>query len=724
MKIVELSSGWSLRRVGTKRSYAAQVPGSISLDLSATEEVAQWRAREWVYECVVMGAELPPYDQALLCFDGLNGAATVSINGTTLGGSTNLFERHSFDVTAHLKAGKNTLCVNFTAPSEGGERVGIADRVRMKLFRGARISRLKIEQCHAAAGISLSVAVDAQRFDDVAYNVTVRLYYHDVLQSEARQVLRAERMVLELPVKNAQLWWPVGMGEQPLYEVVVEIGRGKSYVTQLKRRVGLRHLTVDEAMGGNPTLLINGQPLFLKGATWIPRDVVPARQTRVEYAKPIQQAAAINLNCLRVWGGGAYEQSAFYELCDEYGLCVWHDFMLDASHAAKPTAAELETFRREAVGVVARLHHHAAMLLWGGGAVAEVNAAYQEVARAAVRECGAGAHFLSARAHQPLSLGKVGACGLAPGLPEPNVMGLLLGDAERNLSHWECERYVSAATAKQIYDNFIDNFLLPAEFGGILWLSQIQQGVATLESYRESRFGDANSGGLVGWKLIDRKPQSSASLMDFEGRWKAVAHILRRYMAPLSVCAVQRGERATIFVTNEKVGITFRGVLQWGIYKTDGNKLEVGECELSVAAGKSLEAAEVSVAAAIAEHGAQNVVLCATVLDRHGYAQASDMLIFCKWKALNSFPPRLRVEIRMQDNGNFTLTVSSRAPAFWVWLAIDGSRAQYDNNFFCLEPERPLRLRVMPSERLKLAEVRERLRISSLRDTWQVRRGH
>ncbi len=121
------------------------------------------------------------------------------------------------------------------------------------------------------------------------------------------------------------------MGAQPLYELQIELLDANDAVLDCwTRRVGLRTLRLDrhaDAWGESFQFVVNGMPFFAKGANWIPVDAVLGRRTPADYRRLVADAAAANMNMLRVWGGGIYEDDIFYDLCDEFGICVWQDFM-------------------------------------------------------------------------------------------------------------------------------------------------------------------------------------------------------------------------------------------------------------------------------------------------------------------------------------------------------------------------------------------------------------
>jgi beta-mannosidase len=178
-----------------------------------------------------------------------------------------------------------------------------------------------------------------------------------------------ETVALRVELDAPRLWWPRGLGAQPLYDVRVQLrdpnGR---VVTEHETRVGFRSLALDTEPDeeGTPfTFEINGVNLPIRGVNWIPDDCFPSRITEERLRERLAQAADANVNLLRVWGGGIYESDTFYGICDELGLLVWQDFLFAC--AAYPEdeklAAEIEA---EARDNVQRLREHPSLVLWNG----------------------------------------------------------------------------------------------------------------------------------------------------------------------------------------------------------------------------------------------------------------------------------------------------------------------------------------------------------------------
>ncbi|GIJ00126.1 beta-mannosidase [Sediminihabitans luteus] len=193
-------------------------------------------------------------------------------------------------------------------------------------------------------------------------------------------------VVVVVDVPDAALWWPRGYGDQPLSDVTVglraaatssdtgtdshagtDAATGASLATWAGR-VGFRQVALEiepDEHGTSFRFVVNGRPVFVKGANWIPDDVFPHRVTRERYAARIAQAEQAGINLLRVWGGGIYEDDDFYDLCDERGLMTWQDFLFACAAYAEeePLASEVEAEAREHV---ARLAAHPCLVLWNG----------------------------------------------------------------------------------------------------------------------------------------------------------------------------------------------------------------------------------------------------------------------------------------------------------------------------------------------------------------------
>ncbi|MEL7089838.1 MAG: glycoside hydrolase family 2 protein, partial [Planctomycetota bacterium] len=206
--------------------------------------------------------------------------------------------------------------------------------------------------------------------------------FAELLDPQGATVASASRaadqpeVALALAVDSPRLWWPRGYGEQPRYDLKIELrAQDGSVLDARQHRAGLRTTALctdpdpepHDGLGQGETmhLVVNGKRVYCKGANWIPDDCFPHRVTPERYRQRIDQAADANMNMLRIWGGGIYEDRSFYEHCDEIGMLVWQDFLLAcaAYHEEEPFWS---WFEAEARDNVSRLSPHPSLVLWCG----------------------------------------------------------------------------------------------------------------------------------------------------------------------------------------------------------------------------------------------------------------------------------------------------------------------------------------------------------------------
>jgi beta-mannosidase len=380
-----------------------------------------WIGRvDWRYDCTLgIDPALLARGRIDLAADGLDTVARVELNGRLVGESANMHCAHRFDLRPAARAGKNALSIRFAAPMthaeqqerlhpplprEGGASgklnphnfirkmscnmgwdwgpevttAGIWRPIRLEAWDLARIAAVRplVLQATAERAV-LAVHVDLEPAGPDTPTPAVRA----TLQSPDGQTLHPvhERGRWLFTIPRPKRWWPVGHGHQPLYTLDVALLDERGDVLHRQsRRLGLRTVELrtdpDPDPVGDPiphragermTLCINGKPIYLKGANWIPDDCFPHRVTPQRYRQRVQQALDAHMNVLRVWAGGIYEDHAFYDACDELGLLVWQDFAFAcATYTEEPPYDRL--VEAEARDNVARLSHHPSLVMWNG----------------------------------------------------------------------------------------------------------------------------------------------------------------------------------------------------------------------------------------------------------------------------------------------------------------------------------------------------------------------
>ncbi|PMC75941.1 glycoside hydrolase family 2 protein [Brachybacterium sp. UMB0905] len=423
-----LDSGWSISITDGPAPFEvqdlpAEVPGTLITDLLAAgliddpyvddnEHALSWTGEVGIRYRTEFSWDPAPDDEVDLVAHEVDTIAELRLNGSVIGTASNQHRLWRFRVTDALQPGRNVLEVQFTAPLAAA-RAFEAQHGRLP-FSGNKLPYNAIRKmaCNfgwdwgpvlTTSGLSGPVQLEswsAARLGTIRPQVTVR----DGAQGEVRldvPVVRAqegpqadvrasarltgpdgavvaqtqlpattdEQLILELVVEDPQLWWPRGYGEQPLYDLEVMLHSAAGDVLDSRAsRIGFRSagfVQRDDEHGRSFQAEVNGRPVLIKGANWIPEDCFPSRLTRERLAARIQDAAESGMNLLRVWGGGLYESEDFYELCDEQGILVWQDFAL-----ACAAYSEVEPMRREieaeARHQIVRLAWHPSLIHWNG----------------------------------------------------------------------------------------------------------------------------------------------------------------------------------------------------------------------------------------------------------------------------------------------------------------------------------------------------------------------
>ena len=409
----------------------AKVPGEIHLDLmrsgrldepliSLNAKKSRWPEKRswWFVKTFKVPASFLMHERQELVFDGLDLYAQVFLNGTLLGEAKNAFVPWNFDMRHVIRKGTNTLVVRLTAGAElspktlrpktdskdvyGGRmkfpgishlrkpqftygwdwvdalpNIGIWRGVSLKAHSGIVLHdiHLDTQMDKKTVFLDAKVVVEnlhpwSERPGKMEMTITPpsgRKITNTV--SLAAQVGRST-LAFRLKIPNPQLWWPNGMGDQPLYHVAVRTVHNKKECDRREMDIGLRTVELDRSatkpVGTRFCIQVNGHDVFCKGGNWIPADAIIARVSKKKYETLIGDARNANINMLRIWGGGVYESPDFYNACDQAGILVWQDFMFACSEYPDDNEEFRSTVRDEAEKAVMSLRHHPCIVLWCG----------------------------------------------------------------------------------------------------------------------------------------------------------------------------------------------------------------------------------------------------------------------------------------------------------------------------------------------------------------------
>jgi len=750
MKKIDLRGKWTIKNRTSTAIRHGTVPGCLHSEFITAQEipdpyysnnvlcVEELNREGWIYETTFSYAPSQACASAMLYFDGIDGNAYVLFNDHMIGQSdaeTYHFER---EVSHFLKPGINTVALVFS-PHESATRkkklrrsdcgivktktIGIFRTAELRLFNDVCIHDLLIgQEFSGTTAVTLRIAVTTALFEGAkSFDFIVRLLYKGIAISEIRDRVTGGTQIFSIPVKNPQLWWPAGFGEQPLYEVAVDIVAGKMNVTHALRRIGLRHILITEE-NGDWHAQFNGHPIVFKGASWVPADLYQARLTRMEYARLVKAAVVANMNIFRVWGGGYYENDCFYDLCDEYGICIMQDIIRPATHHEAIKTAAIDELERQ----VKRIRHHPCLALWClGDGHSNVHETLPLIARKTLDTHAPSIHYVQEMPHLPFSTHQAPNNGLLPksSFAEPRIMKHYLKAEECNFSHPTCLIHEAPENAATLMGRgFLRHFLFPVGFDNLIWLSQILQGYTLKLQWESLRMHEQPPAHFIFWRLNDNMPGCSESSLDFEGRWKAAHYMIRRFFSQLWTCARCMPEMRTVelFAFNDSLK-NFKGSIKWRLITLSGALVANGSAPVDLPPTARLIATTINASHMLDEYGNANVILWFSLIDQDNVTVASNMLFFAEPREMPLEQPRMKAEVRTWDDNSYAITFTPQNTVLWAWVSLEGMDARYDENFICLEPGRPTRIRVTPSKRLKPLEFRQLLRIGSLRDTWQER---
>jgi beta-mannosidase len=401
----------------------AQVPGNVELDLMAIGELPDlmvgtnittlknYELYEWWYEKQFSTPDLKTGQKVNLIFHGVDCTATYWLNGQCIGSSDNMLIEHVFEVSHFLSTqGSNTITIRIKSPmisaldreflpwmsmhqmwwdtsrlwmrkaahsyawdimpralSAGVWRSVELEIQEQNVIKDLYFSTAAVQQSTAQLVMNYQLIVDPQ----LLYELEIRCFGEcEGSTFDAKETLRFKSGTLRFQIHDARLWWPRGYGKANLYQVTTQILHRGKVLAERSERIGVRTLELlrtnitDNHNPGEFLFKVNGTPILAKGSNWVPADVFHSKDA-AKYERLLGYFSALNCNMLRSWGGGVYEDHAFFDLCDAHGIMVWQDFAM-ACGLYPQDEQFYEIMRKEAVAVVTKLRNHASLALWCG----------------------------------------------------------------------------------------------------------------------------------------------------------------------------------------------------------------------------------------------------------------------------------------------------------------------------------------------------------------------
>ena len=643
--------------------HKAIVPGNNFSDLlrhnfildpfyGTNEDSVQWvTKRDWLYKSEFLATENTLKKQnKILVFYGLDTYAKIFLNDSLILVADNMFRKWEVDIKGLLQK-ENELSIKFEAVSEieektqadleyhlpGGDRVftrkagfhygwdwgakiapsGIWRKVTLESWGNCKIKNVNVIQnflSDSIAKLTIGLEIESATEKEISIQINDKSYPHKLKKG-------MQKIDILYAIENPELWWPNGYGNQKLYNISVSISDENELIDSKTKKIGLREIDLiseKDSIGESFYFKVNEVPIFMKGANYIPQDNLQNRVTKNHYRNLLKDVKKANMNMLRVWGGGIYEEDIFYNLCDSLGILVWQDFMF-ACGMYPSDSSFLENVKEEAIYNVKHLSHHPCIALWCGNnensegwhrwgwqneysdkQKEKIWRGYQnlfnEILPKVVSENSQANYWES-----------------SPKLGRGNPKHQFEGDAHywgvwhdsepfknletkvpRFMSEFGFQSYPSLSTISTFSDNFNINsyeilnhqkhprgnaliseymereFNVPEDFEKYIYCSQVLQAEGVRLGIEAHRRKKPICMGTLYWQLNDCWPGISWSSRDYFGNWKALQYSVQDAYSPLflSIYKTKNGEINIYGVSDLQTEISDR--LEINIYNIEG----------------------------------------------------------------------------------------------------------------------------------------------------------
>lgn len=767
------------------------------------ERGLQWIDKEdWVYEtCFTLAAGMMRKENMELVFEGLDTYADVYLNDECILKADNMFRRWSIPIRQYIREENNILKVYFHSPikidvpkwdalpyqypasndqSENGglfnKKISIFARkagyhygwgwgprlvtsgiwrpVYIRAWSDLRINDVFIEQKEVGAGravIAGHVELDADKdMDGVLVTITDEVTGRVLGEWQADLKRGTNRVTVDFVLHKPKLWWSNGLGEPFLYRFRTDIIAGGELLDSKTERVGIRSLKVvhqPDKDGHTFYIELNGRPVFAKGANYIPSDNFLPRVTPENYKKTILDAAGVNMNMLRVWGGGIYENDVFYDLCDEYGIMIWQDFMFACS-MYPAEGALLDNIHQEAVDNVKRLRNHACIALWCGNNECQDAWLGWGWKREIERQNKEYADKIWAQYRQQYHVTLPGVVReYAPGTfywpSSPFAFeGEMSGTTDGDRHYWsvwhgkapisdydsEKSRFFSEygfqsfpefesvkryAPYPEDWDirsevmmshqrggdhanELIETYLLneykkPRDFRAFLYMNHVLQGDAIKTAIESHRRQMPYNMGTLFWQHNDCWPVASWASRDYYGHWKAQHYYVRKAYDDILISPVVEGDDLKVYAVSDRLENT-SGRLQLQVCQFDGTVVHHWDKSVGISGNDSRVCFSAPLAKLLEGANRGTVYVRVDYTDKSGRVYHND---YCLGKQKDMDYPKvdLQTEVRSIEGG-YEVTVSADKFARAVCLSVADNESVYSDNYFDVQPKSSVQVQV------------------------------
>ena len=833
---VEISENWEFKNNVDSLWFEASVPGDVHTDLLNNELIkdpfyrlnehdVQWIDKtDWEYKTEFeLSKNDINSDFIGLELQGIDTYSSIYLNDSLIATTDNMFVGKTADIKKYSKVGKNKLYVKLFSPInkgvilhdslgydissfnandlaeigkvEGNKRVSVFTRkapyhygwdwgprlvtsgiwqpINLKTWNYFNIQDLYIRQKSLNENANLVAEIELESSLEIDEMIS-EIYVNNKKISTDFVYVNKGTNKIEIPftIKNYELWWPNGMGDQTMYEIKVKLKSKNNYTTSSKR-IGLREInlvTSADSIGNNFYFEVNKKPVFMKGVNYIPQDIFLNRVSDDKYEELLQAAVDANMNMIRVWGGGIYEKEIFYNLCDEKGLLVWQDFMFAC--AMYPGDDDfLKSVEQEAEYNVKRLRGHPSIALWCGNnevrsawknwgwekdvienqspeIASKISKAYDDIFHKILPKVVK--KFDNSTAYWPSSPGSNSFGGTESYTSgDAHYWGVWWGKEDFESYNKKVPRFMSEygfqsfpefssvdkytnETDYNIYsevmkshqrssigNSTIEDYMFrdynkPNSFAGYLYVSQILQAYGVSIGMESHRRNKGYSMGSLYWQLNDCWPVASWSSIDYYGKWKALHYSTKKAFQPILISFYKTENQLELHVISDLYEAQ-EVSLNLTILSLDGEILFQKNKDYILDPDSTIKVESLDVDWLNNNFDINNSLVSASLF-KNEKEISSNIYYMSSFKDLKLKNPIIEYEIT-ELHDVFEINLKSKNLVKNIFVDID-SKNNFSDNYFDMLPGKKYVISIKKGKNLTLIDIKKRIKLLSLYDTY------
>jgi beta-mannosidase len=815
----ELDSNWRFRKTGTAEWMPATVPGTVHTDLFMNHQIPdpffgdnenrlQWiDTGDWEYELWFnVNDSAIQNNHCMLSFEGLDTYAKVFLNDALLFSADNMFRTWEVDCKKFLKPKQNRLLIRFESASKkekekskklsytlpGDERVftrkaqyqygwdwaprfvtcGIWRPVKFILWNDIRIQDVQVitkELNDSVAKAEVRVNVKVDKPTTVYFKVIVEKSRRDSFYFE--RLMHSEDTIahLSLQIKNPERWFCNGSGKAARYRFTIEARDPLSPTEKKSLMVGLRTVQLVQApdsKGKSFYFKVNDIPVFMKGANWIPADHFLPRVTPEKYRTLLLAARDANMNMLRVWGGGVYEDDKFYDLCDSLGMMVWQDFMFAC--AMYPGDAEfLDNVKNEVKDNVQRLRNHPCIALWCGNNEIDEgwkNWGWQKQYHYEARDSAVIWNNYRKLFHEmiPAELSRLDSSrsywesspsigwghaeslaegdshywgvwwGMEPfekyskktgrfvseygfqGMPSSKAIETFTLPQDRTLKSAAIKNHQKHKTGFETIDQYMNGwFRKPTDFEGYRYISQLLQAEGLRTAIEAHRRAKPYCMGSLYWQLNDCWPVTSWSSIDYTGAWKASHYAVKESFQNYLISVDDTGKYLSVYIIKEDTGFR-KATLMITVEDFSGSVLRRDSAFTYLSSDRATLVYKTEMENFPVLYNLSRTFIRLELRD-HSQVITSRNYFFKKPKDLLLDKVQVQYTVK-QELDHVSISLTGTTLAKYVFLEVQGEEIHFSENFFDLAAHEIKTVTVQTN--LPALEIEKKLQVRTLSDPY------